>query len=443
MPKRLGAYASVCTDDSPAGERFSYGALLPGYLKWGFGLYPWRMFNTTQLFNPVDPLPTDLTRLPNPFDPVSVGTTSKAGAGNPTALPGPGNPMDVGRATMQDWLAYMEYSSQDLTIGVGGTYLFSFLGPELVPGNPVTPAVPDPLFNRKSTPSTETSLTEGWTFLQFHNGWVHLNAEADWYDRAVSYQPSLNGLFQTAQLAAPLPTFLPDGSGRSVFAAQHVDSWRFCVEGGVNLCVWPITLDFFYAYMPGPDRRHGILIDRQPFIRSPVQAAASLFAPYSLLLTPRYGGGFNCPGDLGGASTYAMRLQYPLAANLVLEGTALHARRNSKGYGWGFIQPLSDNVMSYNIENANSTSFTQPSPAIPEDSLGWEFTTGMAWQLSTNFTVETRAAYWQPGKWFNYACIDRSVNNWDIPTAANNWGINPNRTIDPVAGFQIVFTSSF
>ena len=147
---------------------------------------------------------------------------------------------------------------------------------------------------------------------------------------------------------------------------------------------------------------------------------------------------------MGGASTYAARLNYALAANLILDVTALYARRNSKGYGWGFIQPTGDNLVSYNIENINNTSFTQPSPAIPQDDLGWEFTTGVVWNLvQDKFTVEARAAYWQPGKWFNYACIDRSVQNWDIPAAANNWGINPNRTIDPVTGLQIIFASSF
>ena len=29
------------------------------------------------------------------------------------------------------------------------------------------------------------------------------------------------------------------------------------------------------------------------------------------------------------------------------------------------------------------------------------------------------AAYWKPGKWFNYACIDRSVPGWELgPVAA-------------------------
>ena len=35
-------------------------------------------------------------------------------------------------------------------------------------------------------------------------------------------------------------------------------------------------------------------------------------------------------------------------------------------------------------------------------------------------------AYWQPGKWFKYACIDRSVEDWSDGGAGVSWGINPN-----------------
>jgi hypothetical protein len=49
--------------------------------------------------------------------------------------------------------------------------------------------------------------------------------------------------------------------------------------------------------------------------------------------------------------------------------------------------------------------------------------------------------YWQPGKWFNYACVDRSVPGWEAGTAANFFGTRPNRTIDPIIGgeFSLVF----
>jgi hypothetical protein len=49
--------------------------------------------------------------------------------------------------------------------------------------------------------------------------------------------------------------------------------------------------------------------------------------------------------------------------------------------------------------------------------------------------------YWQPGKWFNYACVDRSVPGWETGNAGNFYGTRPDRTIDPIVGgeFSMVF----
>ena len=63
------------------------------------------------------------------------------------------------------------------------------------------------------------------------------------------------------------------------------------------------------------------------------------------------------------------------------------------------------------------------------------------WKLveldAQNWTIEARVAYWRPGRWFKHACIDRSVPGWEIPGPGNNWGVNPNREIDPVLGFEV------
>jgi hypothetical protein len=48
--------------------------------------------------------------------------------------------------------------------------------------------------------------------------------------------------------------------------------------------------------------------------------------------------------------------------------------------------------------------------------------------------LDVSAAYWKPGKWFNYACIDKAVPGWDAPAAGNFWGVFPDRSIDPVIG---------
>jgi hypothetical protein len=75
--------------------------------------------------------------------------------------------------------------------------------------------------------------------------------------------------------------------------------------------------------------------------------------------------------------------------------------------------------------------------------LGWEAQVGADWDLLEGLNFHALFSYWQPGKWFNYACIDRGVNDWDNPTQNNSWGINPDRQIDPILGAEIAFSSEF
>ena len=62
---------------------------------------------------------------------------------------------------------------------------------------------------------------------------------------------------------------------------------------------------------------------------------------------------------------------------------------------------------------------------------------GLAWRLLENWELILRTAYWQPGKWFNFACIDKSVPGWDNPSAVNNWGTKGDRVIEPIFGLEI------
>jgi len=59
------------------------------------------------------------------------------------------------------------------------------------------------------------------------------------------------------------------------------------------------------------------------------------------------------------------------------------------------------------------------------------------WTLSGVF------AFWQPGKWFNYACIDRSVPGWNAPSPGNLYGVRPDRHIDAVIGGEVSMIFSF
>ena len=81
---------------------------------------------------------------------------------------------------------------------------------------------------------------------------------------------------------------------------------------------------------------------------------------------------------------------------------------------------------------------TRRAPNILERDLGYEIGGGIDWKLIEGYTLTARVAYWKPGGWFKYACVDRRQPNWDIaPTASNMWGINPNREIDPIFGMRV------
>jgi hypothetical protein len=145
-----------------------------------------------------------------------------------------------------------------------------------------------------------------------------------------------------------------------------------------------------------------------------------------------------------------------VAANLNVSGSLFYATRVSKGWGWGSLAlDGSANVVLFGVENiygypynALQNLLTNGAPSIPDDSLGWEVTAGVDWKLLEALTLRARGAYWQPGKWFNYACVDKTVvtrvtndfimfpNQTDGAAIGSSWGINPNRTIDPIIGFQ-------
>jgi hypothetical protein len=120
----------------------------------------------------------------------------------------------------------------------------------------------------------------------------------------------------------------------------------------------------------------------------------------------------------------------------------MKANRSSNGYSWGYVRPelydpdVPSTFGSLNFNNRISFNPPELVPSVPDDDLGWEFDVGISWKLLENWRVYVRGAYWQPGKWFNYACVDKSVLNWDQPTSGNNFGTNPNRTIAPILGVE-------
>ena len=341
---------------------------------------------------------------------------------------------DLSAARGQNLVAYLTYGSADMELGVGLTRVSFHEGPELVRDVTV----------RVHTPTKETYITEGWAFLKWGNGRFFFNTELDWFNRTLRFQRTADGQVYDAVTATLLPEFYADGSGRSRFAPQYWESWRYMAETGIFLGAAAGRV--FYAFMPGQDRRHGILIDRQPFIQENNQAAIDVFDPYSLLFSYQFGAGVNAPAHVAAASVYAAKIDYSLAANLILTGSVMHARRNAHGYGWGYIRPTvpgTDPGVLGTVDYHPRGTFTDPPPAIPNNDLGWEYVAGITWQLLQECVFDARVSYWRPGKWFSYACIDRTVPNWNVPTAANNWGVNPNRDIDGVYGFEIRLAASY
>lgn len=364
------------------------------------------------------------------------------------------NSNDKNSTSRLDLFGFIKYAAGPLDVGVGGTCFSYHFGPEgYVRAT-----------NRVNIPGLSVSSSEGFIYSKYTNGRFFFNAEADWYYRTANYVSSFSGAILDSQGDLELQN--TDGSG-SIFRPQYTEWWRWMVQFG--FLSGPCKVSFLYSFIPGPDRRHGVLIDKQPVlinllspnvdivVYQPQHTNYDVFRPYSMLLGPSYGAGelAQAVGNLGAtpagymvdASILATRVDYAVASNLNLYASFLYANRASKsGHGWGSIGPLIPAGITpetFAIVVQSQRDFTSPFPSIPDNNLGWEVTGGFDWNLLEKWVMSLSAGYWQPGKWFNYACIDRSVPGWDVPTSANLWGTNPNRSIDPVFGLTWTMTNTF
>lgn len=333
------------------------------------------------------------------------------------------NTEDQNTAQVAHLLAYARYAAGPLESGFGGFYSTFNQGPEAER----TQAA------RESAVPSNTTATEGWLYLKFSNGYFFFNTELDWYYRTIRYQKSQDGTFN----GEPDNT---DGSG-SKFAPQYVESWRFMSDFGVFS--GPTKVSFLVAHMPGPDRRHGILIKKQPYIQDPERSAYGVFYPYCLLMAKVYGAGVNSFRDMSSSNVVAALVNYMPASNLDVYASFMYARRSSQGYSWGYVRPNPSTSRFGRVNFGQRGSYQDPTAAIPDNDLGWEADLGVTWNLLENWQLRVRGAYWRPGKWFNYACVDKSVQDWDKPSSANNFGVNPNRTIDPVLGLELWLNARF
>jgi hypothetical protein len=309
----------------------------------------------------------------------------------------------------------------------------------------------------------------GGVYVKYNNGRFFMNSEFDWYDR-------LDRIRQTNLTSAYAATV-------TGAATRYVMNYRLMSELGV--LAGPTKVSLMASWLSGPDRRRGVtdnivqgvLADSQSNqapgtangrIQSATASNTGLYRPYSYLMVYAYGLGTHINLDTGNgyvedAMTYSARADYAVAANLNVYSSFFWADRVGNGYGWGYLQPSTtgpspggDNGLVTGLyRGTNTTGTTTPSriaPNIPDNNLGWEVDAGFDWKLLEGLLVNATFAYWQPGKWFNFASVDKNISNWNSPATMgaglidNNplhWGIWPDRHIDAIWGTEIKVTAEF
>lgn len=317
-------------------------------------------------------------------------------------------------------LGFLTYSGGTMSAGIMGVYGSYHIGPEA------------PLGENQHV-GQDSTYVHGSAYLKYNNGHYFYNTEIAW-------------LFWTDRYLDPLNRVGPPNP-------RYVHQVKLMTEQGIY--AGPFKASLLEAWIPGPDRRNGSLIDRQDaaFVWHPTYdsylGSYSVFRPYSYLFSYDYGAGLNAynlsrDGFVRDALVVALRLDYAVAANLNVYGSVFYARRTSNGYGWGCIAPNATffNGIATDGNLRLSVNGVPGSPNIPDNALGYEIDTGFEWKLLEGWTLGMVLGYWQPGKWFSYACIDRSVPNWNLPGAAN-FGTRPDRTIDPIIGGEFSCTVRF
>jgi hypothetical protein len=304
----------------------------------------------------------------------------------------------------------------------------------------------------------------GDAYFKYNNGRFFFNSEFGWYTRT--------DRFSGALVAPNTPLS---------FTPVYIEAYRAMAEAGV--LAGPAKASVIYAWMNGPDRRNGrtqginqgAFSDHinssgalpNPRVQSQSDANTGLFRPYSLLMVYAYGLGAYINADTNNgfaddASIFATRIDYAVAANLNIYTSFFWADRVGNGYGWGYLSPLdrtatnAGNIPTGLTENGQIFGFYRGSttpgsaairPNIPDNNLGWEIGAGFDWKLLEGLLLNATFAYWQPGKWFNYACINKAVPAWDTQSVrgagAFPFGVQPDRPIDAILGMELKVQATF
>jgi hypothetical protein len=340
--------------------------------------------------------------------------------------------------------AFVTYSNGPLDAGIIYLQWQQHQGPEAAPTLPV----------QLTFPTTDANTEGADVYVKYNNGRFFFNAELAWNRWDVRFQLPL------VRNVDPLT-----GAGLGdIYQPVFTEDWDVGTEFGF-LC-GPSKLSFLYAYIMGPDRRNGIWISKQSFsnlVWGLVAGNTGLFLPYSYLMGYTYASGLNFRNGLGeggftDASVVASRLDYAVAANLNWYGSFTWAWRNGL-WPWGTLTINNGNLSSNAVQVFGFPAVSGNSPAIqnagairapniPDNNLGWELTTGVDWKLLEGLTTNLRLAYWQPGEWFKFACLDRrlvttvAANGNLVPllgdgiAIGSSFGVNPSKSIDPIWAFS-------
>jgi len=311
----------------------------------------------------------------------------------------------------------------------------------------------------------------GGVYIKYNNGRFFWNSEFDWYDRR-----------ETNVSTYPFVTL---GGVPYYYVKNYTQEYRVAAETGC--LAGPAKVSLLYAWLSGADRRNGTVFginqgyNANPFSNSSTSLTAidgnglpqaprwddtslsntGMFRPYSYLMVYNYGLGAFINADTGNgyaqdASCWGARVDYAVAANLNVYASFFKANRVGNGYGWGFLVPSAEVLNSQNPQGLVRQSFKfgitggfnflgDPAPNIPDNDLGYELGLGFDWKLLEGLKVSFTSGWWQPGNWFKFACVDKATNaNWASGWAStNNFGINPDRAIDPIFGIECKVIGEF
>jgi hypothetical protein len=356
---------------------------------------------------------------------------------------------------------FITYEAGNVSMGVLYEWYSIHNGPAAAINNG---AVPD---GDRRARTYDSVFEDGSAYLKYFNGWFALNAELAWIRCGTRIQKAADEL---------LPDYT-DGRG-SRFKPTYTETWKWALE--LSSLWGPAKLSLLWSWIPGPDRRAGVWIDRQSWenvLNGSYIPSTHVHLPYSLLIGYQYGAGVmaidgNGEGHMSDANSFGARLDYAVASNLILYGTFFYADRVSGGWPWGILTLQADGngcgrviLLGQSqtpgeglgaLLNAPQNQGPNFAPNIPDNSLGWEVTAGVDWKLLEGLTIRMRGAYWAVGDWFKFACIDKAVaNTWNAPMAlvvpvagdgaaiGSGWGINPAKSIDPIWMFQSVLSVDF